>query len=274
MFAYVVHPWFVYVLVPSAAAMALHLYWIDYWGPISRPHKLFYMHILCIYVPLNVVLFTIFVATAPGHPWFAYPLLLTAVPVVAHYIISFHSSPHKWFYIHVAEVSLISGFLFLVWYLTPASHPWFIYPWIAFSCGLLLHYSHEYHRHAIRNLIARAVGKAKAGVPQLPSLLLRRKKPAEEQEEEEPSQQSQTETEQEIELEPHQDTQIRPKPKAMAKETTTGTGPFPPTPSAPPQTEAVNSYFKSFDQTKRKNKDEEEFENIDIDQAETPSSHA
>ncbi|ELR22124.1 uncharacterized protein ACA1_159220 [Acanthamoeba castellanii str. Neff] len=47
-------PYFAYVLLPSAGLLCLHLLLTDHWGVMPRPHKYFYVHLVSIYVPLNL----------------------------------------------------------------------------------------------------------------------------------------------------------------------------------------------------------------------------
>jgi len=144
-FEFTKQPYFAYVLIPSAALLCFHLLIKDYMGPSSRPHKFFYIHLLCIFIPLNLILFTVFLTTNPGEAWFVFPLLMTAIPMIAHYVIAFHpNDPHKWFYVDVATASCLAGFLLLLWAVTPTAHPWFVYPWIAMGVFIFGHYLYDY----------------------------------------------------------------------------------------------------------------------------------
>lgn len=138
-------PYFAYVLLPSAGLLCLHLLLTDHWGALPRPHKFFYVHLLSIFAPLNLILFTAFLTTNPGEAWFVFPLLLTSIPLMAHYIVAFHpDDPHKWFYINLATVSSLAGIFFLLWAVTPTDHPWFVYLWVAGGVEIAAHWVIDY----------------------------------------------------------------------------------------------------------------------------------
>ncbi|ELR14358.1 uncharacterized protein ACA1_333960 [Acanthamoeba castellanii str. Neff] len=152
-------PYFAYVLLPSAGLLCLHLLLTDHWGVMPRPHKYFYVHLVSIYVPLNLVLFTAFLTTTPGEAWFVFPLLLTSVPLMAHYIIAFHpDDPHKWFYVDLATVSTLAGLFFLLWAVTPTDHPWFVYLWVAGGVVIAGHYVFEYQPKVLQRGAAGGLG--------------------------------------------------------------------------------------------------------------------
>lgn len=109
-------PYFAYVLLPSIGLLCFHLLMNNYWGVMPRPHKLFYIHLLAIFAPLNLILFTVFLTTSPNEAWFVFPLLLTAIPMMSHYVVAFHpDDAHKWFYIDVITASCLGGLAFLLW---------------------------------------------------------------------------------------------------------------------------------------------------------------
>lgn len=169
-FKFTRQPYFAYVLLPSAGLLSLHLVLLN--SAMSRPHKFYYIHLLSIYAPLNLILFTVFLTTNPHEAWFVFPLLLTSIPMLAHYIIAFHAGdPHKWFYIITTTASCIAGLFFLVWYqsslfpscksgdltsspwyraVTPTDHPWFVYPWLALGVIVAGYYVIDYQPNAFK----------------------------------------------------------------------------------------------------------------------------
>jgi len=159
-FAYTQQPYFAYVLIPSGALLVLHLFLVDYWGPISRPHKLFYIHLFCIYIPLNAILFVAFISSSPSFAWFAFPLWATSVLPLAHYILAFHQdSPHKWFYVDLAIIGNLAGLVFLISYVTSPYLPWFIYAWSIMGIVIGVHYAYDFHPSTIKRLASSSLVK-------------------------------------------------------------------------------------------------------------------
>jgi hypothetical protein len=170
-FAFSRQPYFAYVLLPSAGLLCLHCLLTDRWGPQPRPHKYFYVHLLSIFVPLNLILFTVFLTTQPTEAWFVFPLLLTSVPLLNHYTIAFHpEDPHKWFYVNLITVSCLAGHFFLLWAVTPTDHPWFVYLWLAGGVLIAGHYIYDYHPKAILTGATQALGLAQLAWTKLHNL--------------------------------------------------------------------------------------------------------
>jgi len=168
-FVFSSQPYFAYVLIPSGALFLLHLFLIDYWGDIPRPHKFFYIDIFCIFIPLNALLFVAFISSSPSSAWFAFPLWATSVIPLVHYILAFHqSSPHKWFYVHLALELNLAGLLFMVWWVSGTIIPWFVYIWSFQGIVLAAHYAYDYHPVAIKRLASKGVGHA-GGIKQMVS---------------------------------------------------------------------------------------------------------
>jgi hypothetical protein len=150
-FQFTRQPYFAYVLLASAGLLSFHLLITDHWGSIPRPHKFFYIHLISLFSPLNLILFTVFLTTRPDFAWFVFPLLISSVPMMAHFVIAFHpTDPHKWFYVNLTSTSVIAGLLFLVWAVTPVVYPWFVYFWLMFGAWIGGHYVVDYHREVLQ----------------------------------------------------------------------------------------------------------------------------
>jgi len=159
-FAFTSQPYFAYVLIPSGALFVLHLFLMDYWGEIPRPEKLFYIDIFCIFVPLNALLFVGFISSSPTFAWFVFPLWTTSVVPLVHYILAFdQSSPHKWFYVHLAAQANLAGLFFLVWWESATTMPWFVYLWFFQAVLLVAHYAYHFHPTSIKRLASKSFGR-------------------------------------------------------------------------------------------------------------------
>lgn len=139
-FAYTPHPWFIYVLIPSISLALFHSLLSGLWEINSLKHKWFYIHLLCIYIPLNVLLFISWTSTRPSTPWFIYPFFGTSFALIPHFFSTFYAhNPHKWVFIHASLSSSLNVFSFLVWYITGHGFPWFVFVWIGLTAALALH---------------------------------------------------------------------------------------------------------------------------------------
>ena len=142
-------------LIPCVALLALHHLIEQYRQPdwTGTMGQLFFkIHLYTIYLPLNALLFVIFLTTDPDTPWFLYPLLTTSLPVSLHYIFTYyHESPHKWIIAHLATFGQVNFFFFMVWYLANDGEdfPWFII--IMGITGVLagIHYALHFHRERV-----------------------------------------------------------------------------------------------------------------------------
>jgi len=141
-FAYVPHPWFIYVLFPSAALLGLHAILTEGVFPAdSLKHKWFCVHALCFFLPVNVMLFISWAATSHDGPWFIFPFFPTVIALAIHFVLTFYyDHPHKWFLLNAVTTSIVNVYLFLIWYIADAGgFPWFIFVWIPTSIPLLAH---------------------------------------------------------------------------------------------------------------------------------------
>lgn len=75
------------------------------------------------YVCLSVMLFLTWVNTKLGHPWFIYPILVLALPIVYW---KMKESEHRLWVHLIPQLLLVNAIVFVAWAFTSSKIPWFL----------------------------------------------------------------------------------------------------------------------------------------------------
>eukprot|EP01129_Flabellula_baltica_P004417 TRINITY_DN1531_c0_g1_i1.p1 TRINITY_DN1531_c0_g1~~TRINITY_DN1531_c0_g1_i1.p1 ORF type:complete len:268 (-),score=15.43 TRINITY_DN1531_c0_g1_i1:64-867(-) len=140
-------PWFIYPMFASLmAVVALK--------NRANPEKYDLVQLCFLeYSLLNTMLFITWVLVK-GFPWFFFPLIGLAVPLVIFYVRETYKESRPWFYVTIINVG-IGLIVFIIWVFTDILFPWFLMVWVGLAaiCGAVWYIRAEEYINCIRKRI-------------------------------------------------------------------------------------------------------------------------
>eukprot|EP01121_Diplochlamys_sp_Union-15-3_P016937 TRINITY_DN5867_c0_g1_i1.p1 TRINITY_DN5867_c0_g1~~TRINITY_DN5867_c0_g1_i1.p1 ORF type:complete len:340 (-),score=34.45 TRINITY_DN5867_c0_g1_i1:44-1003(-) len=125
-------PWFMYVNFGTAMIL-ISVYYFLY----KREHM--WPLTIHLYWLLNAMLFFTWVFTNRGFPWFFYPLLALAFPIVIRRLKTKHNESRRWVLSGVFFLWL-GCIVFVTWGFSNSNFPWFLFAWMGFIIAVVVIY--------------------------------------------------------------------------------------------------------------------------------------